>query len=329
MNKLIYKSCFLAVILLGGTTLQECFAQTGSSPKLFAPGIISGPADDLSPAFTPDGNTVYFTRGNPSGSMIMESTFSEGRWSTPKIAPFSGKWNDIEPAMAPDGSFLVFASNRPAVDGGKAIDGHFNGKTFPERGGNLWRVDREGKGWGKAHRLPETINANTEIFSPSISSDGSVYFMQPDTSTGRFHLYRSQYRSGAYLAGTAIGVGDETTEDVDPAVAADESYMVYSSNRPQQGGPKRLWIVFRGKNGWGTPVDLGDVINEQGGNIEARLGVDHRTLYFSTNTVPPVSYPQSSDQAQRHAEEMQLWANGRHNIWYVSLAPWLEKPHPY
>lgn len=329
MNNLLNKACVLAFILLAGANFRECLAQTGTGPKLFAPGVISGPADDLSPAFTPDGNTVYFTRSNPSGSMILVSTFAGGRWSTPKIAPFSGEWNDIEPAMAPDGSFLVFASNRPAIDGGKAIDGHFNGKTFPGRGGNLWRVDRESNGWGKAHRLPEAVNGNTETFSPSISSDGSIYFMQPDTQTGRFHLYRSQYRSGTYLAATPIGLGDENTEDVDPAVAPDESYLVYSSNRPQQGGPKRLWIVFREKNGWGTPVDLGDAINEQGGNIEARLGVDRRTLYFSTNTVPPVSFPQSPNQALRLAEEMQVWANGRHNIWYVSLDPWLEKAHAH
>jgi len=28
-------------------------------------------------------------------------------------------------------------------------------------------------------------------------------------------------------------------------------------------------------------------VNEHGGNNEARLSPDHRTLYFSTNTVPP------------------------------------------
>jgi dipeptidyl aminopeptidase/acylaminoacyl peptidase len=326
MSTVMSRSCLLGLLVLAGTNLQACFAQAGNSPKLFAPGVISGPADDLSPAFTPDGKTVYFTRDNPSGSMIMVSTFAQDRWSAPEIAPFSGKWSDFEPTMAPDGSFLVFASNRPAVAGGKAIDGHFHGKTFPEHGGNLWRVDRDGQGWGEARRLPETINGSTETFSPSISSDGSIYFMQPDNRTGRFHLYRSQFSSGSYLAAVPIGVGDEATEDVDPAVAPDESYLVYSSNRPQQGGPKRLVIVFHQKNGWRTPVDLGDEVNEEGSNIEARLGPDHRTLYFSTNTVPPVSFPRSKEKALRDAAQMQVWANGRQNIWYVSLAPWLEKP---
>lgn len=328
MTKAILISCFAVFLALIGTNSLVSQAQTptngpSNSPSLFAPGVISGPADDLSPAFAPDGKTVFFTRGNNSGSMIMVSHLVNGRWSEPAIAPFSGKWNDLEAAMAPDGSFLVFASNRPAIAGNKPIDGNFNGKVFPQMGGNLWRVDRAGDGWGEPKRLPETINSGTGIFSPSVSSDGSIYFMRPDDRTGSFHLYRSQYRAGTYLAAVPVGVGDDTTEDVDPAVAPDESYLVYSSRHPAQHDPNRLRIVFRKGSGWGTPIDLGDEVNEKGSNIEARLGPDHVTLYFSTSTVPPVSFPRSSEEAQNSLAEMRVWANGRQNIWYVSLAPWL------
>jgi hypothetical protein len=313
----------LSGLLVVAITFGMSVAQTDNSPKLFAAGVISGPADDLSPAFSPDGKSVYFTRGNPSGSVIMFSTVQSGKWSTPEIAPFSGVWRDLEPTMAPDGSFLVFASNRPASDGGTALDGHYNGRTFTGAGGNLWRVSREGNGWGIPQRLPATINANTEVFSPSISSDGSIYFMQPDPATGNFHLYRSQCRSGNYLPAARLSIGDVNSEEVDPAVAPGESFLVFSSNRPLKGEPKRLRIAFRDKDGWRTPIDLGDEVNELGSNIEARLSADHRTLYFSTNTVPPPRLPRSREQAQRDLAEMELWANGRQNIWYVSLDPWL------
>ena len=78
------------------------------------PGLISSAANDASPAFTPDGRTVFFTRSNPSQAAILVSELRNGQWSTPQIAPFSGEWRDIEPAMSPDGKFLVFSSNRPA-----------------------------------------------------------------------------------------------------------------------------------------------------------------------------------------------------------------------
>jgi WD40-like Beta Propeller Repeat len=280
----------------------------------------------MSPVFTPDGRTVYFTRGNASASMIVNSTLVNGKWSTPMIASFSGIWSDLEPAMAPDGSFVVFASNRPAATGGKPIDGTFNGKTYPGAGGNLWRVDRIGKVWGQPKRLPDTINTGTGVFSPTIAADGSLYFMKPDDQTGHFHLWRSQYSGGTYLAAVPTGLGDPSTEDVDPTIAPDESFIVYTANHPAKHDQKRLRIAFHNKDGWGTPVDLGDDVNEAGANIEARLGHDHRTLYFSTDTVPPVSFPRSQEQSQRNLAEMQVWANGNENIWYVSLAPWLDGP---
>jgi len=259
-----------ALILLRAVNYYNCAAQDKNSPKLFAPGVISGAADDLSPAFTPDGKTVYFTRPNNSSSTILFSTLDNGQWSTPQIASFSGQWNDLEPAMAPDGSFLVFASNRPADGESKPLNGQWGGKTYPGNGGNLWRVDRTGDGWSAPRRLPDTINSSAAIFPPSISSDGSVYFMRSDPTTGRFHLFRSQYLV-TYLAAAPLGIGDETTDDVDPAIAPDESFIVYTSNHPSKHDQKRLQIVFRNGNGWSTPVDLGDEVNEAGNNIEARL----------------------------------------------------------
>jgi len=317
----------LVILILSlGIAWQAALAQGRNAPRLFAPGVISGPADDLSPAFSPDGNSLFFTRSNGNGSVILMSKFQGGRWTTPEIAPFSGTWSDMEPAMAPDGSFLVFASNRPATDGGKAIDGFFNGRTFLGRGGNLWRVHRTGSRWSSPERLPDTVNQGTATFSPSISADGSIYFMRTDEHSGKFHLYRSQYSSGTYLPAAPLGIGDDTTDDVDPAVAPDQSFLVYSSNQPSKGGLKRLRIVFREKDVWGSPIDLGDEVNEEGSNMEARLSPDQQTLYFSTNTVPPVAYPRSMERAKQDLADMNVWATGRHNIWYVSLTPWLKKP---
>jgi hypothetical protein len=301
-----------------------CLAQTNNSPRLFAPGVISGPADDLSPAFSPDGKAVFFTRGNRASSVILESRLDAGIWSTPQIASFSGEWRDLEPAMSPDGSFLVFASNRPVSGGGKALDGNYNGKLFPAAGGNLWRVDYKGDSWGTPYRLPVSINQTAATFSPSITRDGNIYFMQPDPKTGYFHLYRSRYQSGYYLPAVRVDVGSDQTEDVDPAVSPDESFMIYSSNQPAEHQPKRLKIVFRHADGWGTPQDLGDEVNEQSSNIEARLGPDGKTLYFSTNSVPPVSYPSSVEDTKRNLSLMEAWANGSENIWFVSLDPWLD-----
>lgn len=177
----------LSLLLVGASRLPAQHAV----PEIFAPGIISGPANDLSPAFTPDGQTVFFTRANPDQSTIMVSHLSAGTWSKPEIASFSGVWRDLEPAMAVDGSYLIFASNRPATEGGTAIDAFYNGAPQPGRGGNLWRVDRTASGWGSPHRLPDVVNGNMSIFSPALAGDGSLYFMQPTGAKTRFHIFRA------------------------------------------------------------------------------------------------------------------------------------------
>jgi len=311
-----------ALFALGSVTHA---AATGNSPKLFGEGVISGPADDRAPTFSPDGNTVFFGRGNPSQFTVLVSHRIDGSWSEPEIAPFSGCWRDLEPSMAPDGSYLIFASNRPASKGGKPLDGHYGGKVALGKGGNLWRVDRVGSGWSDAHRLPDSVNVSDSVFAPTISSDGTLYFMHPDAQGNHFHLFRSAYSRGSYQPATPAGLDAGGTAEVDPAVAPDESFIIFSSRSPEHPQQSRLFIAFRDNQNWNTPIDLGDEVNEEGDNNEARLGADHRSLYFSTNTVEPVTYPSTRELTASALARMLVRDNGNDNIWTVSLAPWLDR----
>jgi hypothetical protein len=102
-----------------------------------------------------------------------------------------------------------------------------------------------------------------------------------------------------------------------------EGFPRKKREHPGRGEPKRLHIAFRKAEEWSTPPDLADSVNELGSNIEAGLSPDRRTLYFSTNTVPPVDCPRSTEQTERDLSQMATWANRRQNIWFVSLAHWL------
>ena len=293
-----------------------------SPPTVFAPGVISGAAHDSAPAFAPDGRTVYFTRSNPAASTIVVAERTAAGWSTPTIASFSGEWSDMEPAMAPDGSFLVFVSNRPARPGGAPIDGTFNGKTYPAGGGNLWRVDRRGAGWSAPVRLPESINRTTATFAPSVVRDGSIYYMEAGKD-GAFGLLRAQRRAGGYDAPARVAWSAPHTSDVDPAVAADESYAVFSSNRAPA-AKMDLFLVRRARRGgWGKPIHLGTEVNSPGSDAEARLSPDGRTLYFSSERVVPVVFPRSRAAAARDLDRLS-WDNTLYNIWRVDLSPWLD-----
>ncbi len=304
--------------------LAQADAGPSATPQIFAPGVVSAAANEDSAAFTPDGDTVFFDRINWPNAAIMVSHRVHGVWSTPTVAPFSGQWLDHDPAMAPDGSFLIFSSNRPDHDGGKALDAVMaNGKVRPGSGGHLWRVDRKGNGWGQPVRLPDAVNSSSRTYAPSVAANGSVYFQRPGDDDD-FRLFRSQYRDGAYQAPVPVELGDAAAHKLDPAVAPDESFIVFDANFGGKDDPDRLYIAFRDGAGWGKPVDLGESINTKG-PWGSHLGPDHRTLYFSSTRSLPVHYPRTQEQAKADIARMQSWDNGSDNIWYVSLAPWLEK----
>jgi len=291
-------------------------------PTVFAPDVISGPGHDSAPAFTPDGATVYFARSSSAVSTIMVSQRRGQTWSAPTVAPFSGEWNDMEPAMSPDGTFLIFVSNRPAQPGGAVLDGHWNGRDWPQNGGNLWRVDRKDGGWGTPVRLPDVINRGTSVFAPAVVRDGSIYFMTADADGHHFHLYRAQRTVDGFDAPVAVSFGDPAASDVDPAVAPDESYTVFASTRAPAAAMD-VFVVRRAANGaWDTPVHLGTEVNSPGSDAETRLSPDGKTLYFASDRVTPVTFPRTRAQATRDLARLS-WDNGNYNIWQVDLSPWL------
>lgn len=283
--------------------------QSVATPQIFAPGVISGPLDDASPAFTPDGKTVYFVRSDQS-STLMVSHLKAGTWSTPQPAPFSGRWRDVDPAMAPDGSYLLFVSNRPVTPHGRRLELVFEGKAYPT-GMNIWRVDRQGDGWSKPVRLPPAINTSTFTFAPNIAADNTLYYIgQP--AAGQRRLLRARYREGHYLQPEIVAIGGPNDWVRDPAIAPDQSFIVVSIIPAGRKQNPRLAIAFRQGDGWSRPIDLGDEVNDGGRHaMGGQLGPDHRTLYFY------------SDRQLPSADE-ESWNDGKDNIWRVSLAPWLD-----
>ena len=73
-------------------------------------------------------------------------------------------------------------------------------------------------------------------------------------------------------------------------------------------------IALRDGAGWRRPIDLGDSVNGAEGAMGSQLGPDHRTLYFYSSR-------------KLAATGAASWNNGKANIWWVSLAPWLERRH--
>lgn len=90
-------------------------------------------------------------------------------------------------------------------------------------------------------------------------------------------------KSGKYEAPQLASFSKTDYGDFDPAVAPDESYLIFSSPRPPASKASDLFIVFRTAQGWSDPVDLRSAISDQVYGIEARLSPNGKTLYFSNS----------------------------------------------
>lgn len=306
-----------------------CFALShaaAAQPEIFAPGTISATGNVDAVTFAPDGATAYFDAVAGGGSTIMESHRVEGDWTLPRIAPFSGEWRDLDPAMSPDGAFLVFCSNRPTTRGGKPLDAtSFDGHVRQGYGSHLWRVDRVGAGWGEPYPLPAAVNDDTRLYSPSVVRDGSVYYQHPDAATRTYHLVRAQFAGGRYQAPVPVTIGPREADERDPAVAPDESFIVFSTKHPPGQPEPRLVIARRAGDRWGAPVDLGDDINHDGAE-GPHLGPDGRTVYFDSSATFVAPFPRSRAQTWQDLERARLWDNGNSHLWSLSLAPWIDTP---
>jgi len=255
-----FASLIIAATSIGMTppSLVAQTPETKAAPVTLA-GIIHSDSDDTL-AFTPDGNTVFFDRSTGPHKTIMVSHRIGGRWSLPQIASFSGHWFDQDPVVAPDGSYLLFNSDRPTEPGGKALtQNYFVGGEGP--GSNIWRVDRTGNGWGEPVWLSPTINSDVFVDFASIASDGTLYFMLWKASEKAMHIWRSQYRGGKYLPPEFVTLGDPAVSVHDPAVAPDQSFIVFDYGKVK-GGLGRLCIAFRDGDRWSTPIDFGDALNK-------------------------------------------------------------------
>ena len=66
-------------------------------------------------------------------------------------------------------------------------------------------------------------------------------------------------------------------------MAPDESYLIFTSNRPGGFGMHDLWITFRQNDGSGSePLNMGPEINSSGEDGGPTLSTDSRYLFFTT-----------------------------------------------
>ena len=128
------------------------------------------PAYELTPSFSPDGESVVYAAGLPGDLadhiFVRSIRGGEARQLTAADA------NDMTPRFSPDGNFVVFARDKTIGHGPPTL---IAGTDDYDRGGSIHIVDRDGR--DERQLTPDSMFA----YSPEFTADGmSVVFFTPN-----------------------------------------------------------------------------------------------------------------------------------------------------
>jgi len=254
----------------------------GTTPIVFAAGIVSTGLYTRDITITPDGNETYFCISDPSFTGILVTKLVEKRWTEPAIAPFSGKgFFDFEPHISPDGNKFFFLSGRPP-QGKEPKAGWFYQK--------IWMMNRTETGWSEPQMVTEPVSSENNEFFPSVTNNQVLYFTR-SAKNGKPMIYRSEFRNGVYEKPEMLPFPlPETGMLFNAFISPEEDFLITcaqgidSTNIDQD-----YYISFRTPDGkWSKLIKFGPEINAPGDNANsAYVSPDGKYLFFSSSRRDP------------------------------------------
>jgi hypothetical protein len=253
----------------------------GKTPVLFSPEfIVTKHRIHSSPAFSPDMNEVYWSvlpRNSDiqhKNETILFSQKVKNKWSSPKIASFSGEYNDGGPLFSFDGNKLYFYSKRP-----------LDKKSKTETRGEIWFVERHGEDWGIPRHIKIDFEGEKLFFS--ISENNNIYFTSGHgfggAGIGSVDIYCTKFINGSYAKPERLSddIVSRQFVESDPLISPDEKYLIfYSLERPENIGQYDLYITYHiDKDRWTKPINLGTKINK-GYSRFPRFSPDSKYIFF-------------------------------------------------
>jgi Tol biopolymer transport system component len=191
---------------------------------------------------------------------------------------------EFDPCISTDGLMLLFNSNRPGGYGGA----------------DLWVARRATKAdpWSEAVNLGPIVNSSAKEEAPSISDDGlSLYFSsnRPGGYGGYSDLWVTTRTTKEDDWGPPVNLGsivNSSASEHAPSISANGLSLFFAEHfngpfRPGGFGSSDLWVTTRTTPGaeWGTPMNLGLIVNSSSVDEAPSISADGLTLFF-TSTRP-------------------------------------------
>ncbi|WP_105170047.1 PD40 domain-containing protein [Pseudoalteromonas sp. T1lg23B] len=218
----------------------------GLTPEVFAPNLVSSEHKDWTGHFTPDMKAYYFTRLSENKASKFVITSEHNGWKVSKLSPPLGG------TISPDGKVM--------------------------HSGNKYR-ERTDDGWSELKSLGPMFEA-IQIMVLSASTNGTYVFDErTEIGTIRYSRLIDGTREAPKAFHKKINTGKWTAH---PFIAADESYIIWDSEREDGYGDSDLYISFQQQDGsWGAGINLGSEINTTGPDTGGVVSPDGKYLFFN------------------------------------------------
>jgi len=231
----------------------------GNTPVVFAPGTISRGNIHSRLEISSDGREMFWNTVDMKtfSTRILSVRKVDGKWSEPQAPSFAQDGDTQGAVFSPDGKRLYFRRNT----------------------GTGWvaqHVERTASGWSAPR-----ANGFAPSGSSSFTRSGRVYYSAGmTTKVWNTGIFGARYSAGGLSDAKPLDeiINVPNAIDYTPYVSPDETFLLFSSNRPLIGNKEDLFIhvTFRKSDGtWSTPQRVSD--------IPARfpsLSPDGRYLFF-------------------------------------------------
>jgi len=295
----------------------------GTTPELFAPGIVSTGMTERALAITADGREIYFELIFGRMATILMTKMKDGHWSEPVVASFAADMDYfcLEPCLAADDKKILFLSNRP-----RPGDEPKPGWVYQ----HIWAADRGADGqWGEPYDIGAPINSAAEFF-PSLTDNGTLYFTRSTPAGEKPAIWRSRWLGGRYqppemLPEAINGKG----KPYNAFIARDESYLIACVNGREDSltpGAANYYVFFRSADDhWSAGVNLGAEVNLAGGTANAPYVTrDGKYFFFGSATAKPMTFPGKVVTIKMLLEYSSGPQNGNSDVYWCE-ASFLEK----
>jgi len=237
-----------------------------------------------------DGLVLFFSSGRPGGhgeSDLWVSTraTTDDEWGAPVNVspPVNSSHYESGPSISVDGLCLYFDAVRPGGYGDR----------------DIWVTMRETADypWGEPVNLGPTVNTSYYDGDPEVSSNGLSLFFHSTRSGGYGgeDLWVSTRPTLSDPWGTPMNLGSTINNsyyDGDPDISADGLVLFFSSGRPGGHGNYDIWVTTRATkdDDWGTPENLGRIVNSLVDDATPSLSADGSTLHFSRGQIGTLAW---------------------------------------